>query len=243
MSENKSLPFVTLTFATSLDSALSLAPGTQTALSGPQSKAMTHYLRSKHDAILVGVGTAIADNPSLNCRLAGVGGYGGEKLYGQPRAIVVDPRGRWKLDDNTKILQLAKAGRGKAPWVVTAHPLEQASANVLEAAGGSQIRLETESRDFDWEIILQTIGKKGIKSVMIEGGGVVINSLLSSKNSHLVNAVIVTIAPTWLGQGGVVVSPKRPQEQMTQPVPIARLEGPQWQQLGDDVVLCGRFKP
>ena len=72
------LPFVTLTFATSLDSALSLAPGAQTALSGPQSKAMTHYLRSRHDGIMVGVGTAIADNPSLNCRIRGIGGYGGE---------------------------------------------------------------------------------------------------------------------------------------------------------------------
>ena len=77
------LPFVTLTFATSLDSALSLAPGTQTALSGPQSKAMTHFLRSEHDAIMVGVGTAVADNPSLNCRLDGVGGYGGDGVWAE----------------------------------------------------------------------------------------------------------------------------------------------------------------
>src|SRR4051812_7789929 len=88
---NTSRPHVTLTFATSLDSQLSLAPGVRTTLSGPRSKAMTHYLRSKHDAILVGVGTAIADDPGLNCRLHGVGGYGGQGLEGQPRPLILDP--------------------------------------------------------------------------------------------------------------------------------------------------------
>lgn len=71
-------PHVTLTYAQSLDGAIAAAPGVQTALSGPESKAMTHYLRSQHDGILVGIGTAMADNPSLNCRLDGVGGYGGK---------------------------------------------------------------------------------------------------------------------------------------------------------------------
>jgi 2,5-diamino-6-(ribosylamino)-4(3H)-pyrimidinone 5'-phosphate reductase len=70
-------PHVTLTYAQSLDGAIAAAPGVQTALSGPESKAMTHYLRSQHDGILVGIGTAMADDPSLNCRLEGVGGYGG----------------------------------------------------------------------------------------------------------------------------------------------------------------------
>ncbi|EHK99335.1 putative 5-amino-6-(5-phosphoribosylamino)uracil reductase [Glarea lozoyensis 74030] len=92
-------PFTTLTFATSLDSQLALSPGAPTALSGPESKAMTHYLRSRHDAILIGVGTAVADNPSLNCRIEGVGGYGGEGLEGQPRPIVLDPRARWEVND------------------------------------------------------------------------------------------------------------------------------------------------
>lgn len=77
-------PHVTLTYAQSLDGAIAAAPGTQTALSGAESKAMTHYLRSQHDGILVGVGTVLADNPSLNCRLEGVGGYGGKPPAGSP---------------------------------------------------------------------------------------------------------------------------------------------------------------
>ena len=79
-------PHVTLTYATSMDSSLTLAPGMQTILSGPESKAMTHYLRSKHDAIVIGVGTATADDPGLNCRLEGVGGFGGLGWEGQASA-------------------------------------------------------------------------------------------------------------------------------------------------------------
>ena len=101
--------FTTLTFATSLDSQLALSPGAPTALSGPQSKGMTHYLRSRHDAILIGVGTAVADNPSLNCRLEGVGGYGGRNLEGQPRPVVVDPTARWDFSEDSKIFQLVSS--------------------------------------------------------------------------------------------------------------------------------------
>jgi hypothetical protein len=66
------MPYTPLNFATSLDSSLALSPGAPTALSGPQSQAMTHYQRSRHDGILIGVGTAVEDNPSLNCRIVGV---------------------------------------------------------------------------------------------------------------------------------------------------------------------------
>ncbi|KAJ6000142.1 hypothetical protein N7481_000551 [Penicillium waksmanii] len=62
-------PHVTLSYASSMDSKISLRAGMQTVLSGPEAKLMTHYLRSRHDAILIGVGTVLADNPGLNCRL------------------------------------------------------------------------------------------------------------------------------------------------------------------------------
>ncbi|GAB7355713.1 hypothetical protein MBLNU459_g6412t1 [Dothideomycetes sp. NU459] len=235
------VPFVTLTFATSLDSALSLAPGVQTALSGPQSKAMTHFLRSRHDAILIGVGTAIADNPSLNCRLVDVGGYGGEGLFGQPRPIVIDPQGRWQLGAATQILNLARQGRGKAPWIITATAPNPDQEKLLQEVGGMYIVLGDvlpgqQQPKLQWRDILQSIQTLGVESVMIEGGGAVINALLSPENISLIDSVIVTIAPTWLGQGGVVVSPPRPEGHN---LPMARLKQTKWQQLGDDCVLCG----
>ena len=77
--------------------------------------------------------------------------------------------------------------------------------------------------------------QEGLRSIMIEGGGKVINSLLG-EDADLVNSVIVTIAPIWLGQGGVTVSPPRANVDR----PVARLSDTTWMPLGADVVLCGR---
>ncbi|KAH6632964.1 dihydrofolate reductase-like domain-containing protein [Boeremia exigua] len=234
-------PYVTLTFATSLDSQLSLAPGVQTALSGPESKAMTHYLRSKHDAILIGVGTAEADNPSLNCRIAGVGGYGGEGLDGQPRPVVIDPRGRWRFTAESKVLRLAREGKGRAPWVFTRAPLDEERTALLESVGGRVVVADGQDGAewrISWKYVLDVLGSWDIGSVMIEGGGAVINDLLAPENIDLVDAVIVTIAPTWLGKGGVQVCPDARVDGGTR-LPVARLTNVKWIPLGDDVVLCG----
>ncbi|KAF2792609.1 bacterial bifunctional deaminase-reductase [Melanomma pulvis-pyrius CBS 109.77] len=241
---------VTLTFATSLDSSLSLAPGTQTALSGLASKSMTHYLRSKHDAILIGVGTAVADNPSLNCRIGGVGGYGGKGLKGQPRPVVLDPRGRWEVNNESKVIKLAKEGRGKAPWVIRMTNAKEENARekekVLKAVGGdvfivpSECSSASESMSrIDWSNIFSLLTAKGIRSVMIEGGGGVINDLLHPQNFGLVDTVIVTIAPVWLGKGGVQVCPDERVEEGVR-IPVGRLRDVKWVPLGEDVVLCGR---
>lgn len=245
-----SKPFVTLTYATSLDSSLSLSPGLQTALSGPESKAMTHYLRSKHDAILIGCGTAIADDPSLNCRIEGVGGYGGQglRLLGQPRPIVLDPRGRWDVNEDSKIIKLAKQGRGKAPWVFTTAEVPDKQRRFLERIGGAYVQLGElgtdqagESKMLWGSHILETLGKRGIRSVMIEGGGHVINTLLSPEHAQLVDTVIVTLAPTWLGKGGVTVIPDEKRDEHGNKVAVGRLRDVKWVPLGDDVVLCGRM--
>jgi 2,5-diamino-6-(ribosylamino)-4(3H)-pyrimidinone 5'-phosphate reductase len=237
--EKSSLPFVTLTFATSLDSAIALAPGTRTALSGSQSKAMTHYLRSRHDAICVGVGTAVADDPGLNSRLLGVG----NKHH--PRPIVLDPQARWNFSSSSKVLQLAGSGKGKAPFIVTATgPRSEKHRSLLEGLGGKYIKLQPEALidgRFRWEHVLRAVRAEGLRSIMVEGGGEVINSLLEPQNANLVDTVIVTIAPTWLGQGGVVVSPTRRLDADGQPIAATRLTNTCWIPLGMDVVLCGRF--
>lgn len=246
-SASSSRPHLTLTYAVSLDAALSLRPGVQTALSGPQSKAMTHYLRSRHSAILVGVGTAVADDPGLNCRIEGCGGGGGARSrQQQPRPVVLDPSARWALGRDSKVVRLAREGLGLAPFVVVGPdaevPAEREAA--LEAVGGRYIRAsysaeEGEEGRFAWADVLAVLKREGLDSVMVEGGGAVINSLLAAENLPLVSSVIVTIAPTWLGKGGVVVSPDRPGGE-NGTAPAARLVDVKWCPLGEDVVLCGR---
>ncbi|KAK7958325.1 2-5-diamino-6-(ribosylamino)-4(3H)-pyrimidinone 5'-phosphate reductase [Apiospora saccharicola] len=236
------LPFVTLTYATSLDSALALAPGTRTTLSGPQSKAMTHYLRSRHAAICVGVGTALADDPGLNCRVATDDG----QPPSQPRPIIIDPRKRWVFTEQSKVLQLARAGRGLAPYILVAAagpepPVER--KRLLEGLGGKYIAMGEDSASFamEWRDILRAVKAEGLDSIMVEGGGQVISSLLGATNAKLIDSVIITIAPTWLGGGSVFVAPARRLDAEGNAVAAGRLVKTAWIPLGEDVVLCGKI--
>ena len=162
------LPLTTLTFAMSLDSSVALAPGVRTQLSGPQSKAMTHYLRSRHDAILIGVGTAIADDPGLNCRICGVREHDKKSLNGQPRLIILDPSARWAFNEQSRILISAKEGRGRAPFVLTTNPSPPAEASkLLEKYGGKYIplplgALTMEHSRLEWKLILQRLLQEGL---------------------------------------------------------------------------------
>lgn len=232
---------MTLTFATSLDSSLSLAPGVRTRLSGPHSKAMTHHLRSRHDAILIGINTLLADSPALNCRISGAAR--------QPRPIIIDPHARWTPDPSDRVLETARLGNGQAPFVLTgveAQSLPAVSIAILEQHGGKYVHIpvtpDVEGKmRFDWHTVFDVLHQQAISSIMVEGGGQIINSLLAPGYHELVDSVIVTVAPTWLGQGGVVVSPSRLQDSAGEPVPAARLHDVTWLPFGEDVVLCGRL--
>lgn len=241
-------PFVTLTYAQSLDSQLSVAPGARTILSGAASKAMTHFLRSRHAAILVGVGTAAADDPGLNCRLEG-GRH-------QPRPVVLDPSARWEVTAGSKVGRLAAEGKGKGPLVLYAAGADGVVPDpermrVVESMGGRYVGVPSVAgtegqgrRHLQWESVLDVLRQEGIDSVMIEGGGKVINDLLTLANrgADVIDSVIITIAPTWLGYGGVGVAPDRPADGQGRTVPGPRLGQVSWAQMGEDMVLCGKVK-
>ena len=229
--KDSDLPFVTLTYASSLDSMIALAPGMRTTLSGPETKSMTHYLRLHHDAVLIGVGTAAVDDPSLNCR------YPQASLADQPRPVIVDPNHRWNFQ-GTKICELAANGRGKGPWIVGRQTTKPTEA--LQSIGGDALLLsgDTPHEPMSWLSILMCLKSRGVNSVMIEGGANVINALLAL--TDLVDSVVITIAPTWLGQGGVIASPA-PKTANGERVNSAWLQDTSWRQFGNDVVLCGRL--
>jgi 2,5-diamino-6-(ribosylamino)-4(3H)-pyrimidinone 5'-phosphate reductase len=136
-------------------------------------------------------------------------------------------------------MRLAKERRGRAPWIVTSTPVLAEKADSLQGLGGGLLHLD--ASPIDWRDMLQNLGMLGFQSVMIEGGGTVINDLLSPQCFDLVDSVIVTIAPTWLGKGGVQVCPEQRIENGVR-LPVARLKDVKWVPLGEDVVLCGRPK-
>ncbi|KAK7206620.1 dihydrofolate reductase-like domain-containing protein [Myxozyma melibiosi] len=241
--------FITLTYAASLDSRISLGPGIRTALSGPESKTMTHYLRAHHDAILVGAGTFAADDPGLNCRYPPASLSGADRsqsaLDCSPLPLILDQSFRTNISLESKVLQNATQGIGKFPVVLVStsryaecadkiQALEKLGVRVVPIRGLTSLTPRGES----WELIRRTfVDDLRIKSVMIEGGAQVINDLLAASTSGtsseaLVKTVIVTIAPVLLGEKGVQVSPAQAMDE---------LSNVRWEPFGRDVVMAASF--
>lgn len=241
-----SLPFTTLTFDTSLDSSLGLSSCTPAAIWGAESLAMSHYLRSQYDAILIGVNTAIIDDPKLNCRVGRSNGYIDQGKVHQPRPIILDPTARWDFTERSGVLATAKGGHGLAPYILTSvRDTPPAKKLLLERFGGKYITMQATVNEagehrFKWRHVLEALAAEALGSVMIEGGATVINSLLLPDNLSLINSAIITIAPTWLGQGGAIVSPAQRLDENGCAIVSARLTAVRWLPFGEDVVLCGR---
>lgn len=226
-------PFVTLTYASSLDSRIASTPGKPTPISTWLSASMTHWLRTLHDAILVGSGTAISDNPTLNSRLLG------SALDDMPQPVILDRNLSWNLGPSSKVVRAAHDGRGKAPWVLydraSEHRIQDACEDALENCGGEYIACAGGTiRD-----ALMVLYERGVQNVMIEGGATIINQMLS-EYVDCVDQIIVTIAPIYLGQDGVQVAP--PLAQSIEPVPEGgqRLQEVSWFPLSQDVIMCGK---
>lgn len=176
--------FVTVTWAQSLDARIAAAPGERTRLSSTYTKVMTHYLRWKHDAILIGKSTVHADDPRLNCRY--------KNATKSPRPVILDSSFATRLD--------AKVMLGSLPPYVVAQTADPKKVAELQSRGGDVLFVENTR---DWKQISDALQAKGITSVMVEGGAQVLDTVLPTNPDSL----IVTIAPKFLGPHGVQVSP------------------------------------
>jgi len=183
---------LTLTFAQSLDAKLAGAFGSPVALSCRESMVMTHWLRSQHDGILVGVNTVINDNPQLNTRLLD------PPNVQNPQPIVLDTHLRFP--PSAKLLANHASGVGKQPWIVSVSspdPLWLDRRLTLEAAG-ARIILLPDIRNVP--ALVNHLASLGISSLMVEGGAQIIRSFLESS---IVDNLIITVAPTFIGKDGV----------------------------------------
>ncbi|KAJ3894307.1 dihydrofolate reductase-like domain-containing protein [Lentinula edodes] len=217
----QSTPFVTLTFAQSLDAKIAGKGGKQLILSGKESMVMTHWMRTMHDGILIGIGTALNDDPQLNTRHLPSQGpdpsvNGHNNSYNLPRPMILDTKLR--LNPHCKLLKNYAAGEGRRPWLICAEPSQTSERtewltrrNTLEKAGARMVVLETNQDTEGYlpiSLVLQTVFKLGIRSVMVEGGAQVIRSFFSPQNDthptgSLVDTAIITVAPIFVGEDGV----------------------------------------
>jgi len=206
-------PLVTLSYAQSLDGSITIKKGQPTAISGADSLEMTHQLRADHEVILVGIGTVLADDPSLTVRLV---------KGPQPQPVILDSRLRFPL--TAKLLK-----HPKSPWIFTTKQANPVRLAALQQAGA---RVWIVDRTTDGRVsltaVLDSLGQAGIKSVMVEGGAGVITSFIMAQ---LADRLVLTIAPTLLGGVhalGHLNGHGRP-----------RLHNPQYQWLGQDMIVKG----
>jgi len=177
-------PHITLKLATSLDGMVAAADGTSQWLTGPDTRRRAHELRAGVDAVLVGSGTVLADDPRLTVRLEGHAGP-------QPLRVVLDSRARTPL--------AASVLGDQAPTVIVVSPAaERSRVEALETAGVETWTCRSGPWGADLAHVLDGLRKRGVTSLLVEGGPTVAASFL---RAGLVDELVCHIAPLVLPGG------------------------------------------
>ena len=179
--ESTGLPYVTLTYAQTLDGSIAASDGSPLAISCQEALVFTHQLRALHEAILVGIGTVLNDNPRLNTRL----------VEGQdPVPVILDSCLR--IDQQARVLHSSR----RKPIIFTTGDQHAPRFKALVENGVDVQRTHGNTDgEVDLANMLSALGKKGIRSLMVEGGSKVIASFLAEQ---LVQCIIVTLSLQWV---------------------------------------------
>jgi diaminohydroxyphosphoribosylaminopyrimidine deaminase / 5-amino-6-(5-phosphoribosylamino)uracil reductase len=182
-------PLVTLKLATSLDGRIAAPSGESRWITGASARDYAHLLRATHDAILVGTGTVLADDPRLTCRLPGLGDR-------SPVRVVLDRNLRIPLN-----AQIIGTARDIATWLVTTPQADPARLAPLRDAGVEIIPVAAAGDDgIDLAAALAAIGARGLTRLLVEGGGRLAAALLRRR---LVGRLAWLHAPISLGGDAV----------------------------------------
>jgi diaminohydroxyphosphoribosylaminopyrimidine deaminase / 5-amino-6-(5-phosphoribosylamino)uracil reductase len=175
------LPLVTAKWAMTLDGRIATRTGESRWISGEASRALVHHLRATTDAILVGIGTVLRDDPALTAREPGAR---------NPQRIVLDSRLR--IPPDARVL----ARDGTRVVVVTTHHADSEARRVLEARG-VEVHVQDGGEDrVDLPALLSELGGRGVLSLLVEGGGTVHGAFM---DAGLVDKVMIVIGPTIVG--------------------------------------------
>lgn len=213
-------PFVTWKYAVSLDGRVAAHTGLSRWISGERSRALVHRLRAEVDAVMVGVGTALADDPLLTAR-----GPGGR----DPVRIVVDSHLR--MPATARVISPGS----KAPtWIATTHLAPAERRRALEGAGAEVMVLPAAGDRVHLPSLMDELGRREVTSVLCEGGPTLAAALLEAS---LIDKVCCFISPSLIGGGGApgaLAGTGRPS-----PAEAWRLERPAWRRVGEDFLITG----
>ncbi len=217
------LPLVTLKSAISLDGFTATPAGDSRWISGPQSRELVHRWRAESDAVAVGIGTALADDPLLTARDLDIA------EVRQPARVVFDSSARLPVDsalvrsiDQAPLYVFVEARADDARTAA----LRDAGAEVIELAGDRDRRLAD---------ALAELGRRGVTSLLVEGGAELAGSLLAAGE---VDALCVFVAPTVLG-AGLPLARGTGFERVADAIEPLTVE---WERSGEDMLARARLR-
>lgn len=215
-------PFVTLTYAQSLDGSIASSSGSPLPISGEEALDFTHQLRALHDGILVGIGTVLADDPRLNARRG---------QADHPTPIVLDSSLRFPAD--ARLLHCD----GPPPLIFTAPEPEPDRRAELEAQGATVHELPcAPTGGICIDALLDALGDCGITSMMVEGGSQILTTFLREQRAH---RVIVTMGTMFVGGTSALGPVTETSDEGGDPGAFPRLTNMQKRWYGDDLILEG----
>jgi diaminohydroxyphosphoribosylaminopyrimidine deaminase/5-amino-6-(5-phosphoribosylamino)uracil reductase len=196
-------PHVILKLAVSSDEKIAAAGRRPVAISGDAARSRVHLLRAQCDAILVGIGTVLADDPLLTTRLPGMEAQ-------SPVRVVLDRALR--IPGSSRLVHSA---RETPLWVMTSNLSEAPAAMKLGAAGAQVIRVAATSAPpgLDLVAVLHALAEKGITRLLVEGGSRVASSFVAA---DLVDEAWLLRGPGTIGAGGVAALDALPLSAITQ---------------------------
>lgn len=182
----KGRPFVSLKLASSLDGRIATSTGESKWITGPEARRVGHRLRERSDAIMVGSGTALADDPALTARR-------GDRVVHRPVRIVADSKLR--TPEGAALMR----GAAGTTWMLCDRTAPAKRKRGLEAAGARILEVRRHAGGLDLVSALERLATEGLTTVLVEGGGRLAAGLLQA---GLVDELHWFAAPVLLGGDG-----------------------------------------
>jgi diaminohydroxyphosphoribosylaminopyrimidine deaminase/5-amino-6-(5-phosphoribosylamino)uracil reductase len=194
MRASRKRPEVTVKLAVSRDGRIGIPGMGQVSVTGAIARRQVHLMRAEADAILIGIGTALADDPELTCRLPGLEAR-------SPVRIVLDAQARLPVTS-----KMAKEARGIPVWLAAAADCDRDRRAALEGAGVQFLATEAANGGFALPELLEDLAARGISALMVEGGAKTVQHFVGE---NLVDRIALFTGPGEIGPQGVL-SPVRP---------------------------------
>lgn len=213
-------PFVTLKTAMTLDGKIATCTGDSRWISSEAAREYVHQLRNIYDAIMVGIGTVLADDPRLNTRLK-------NEERRDPLRVILDPGLQLPLDSN-----IVRSSKEQSTLVFTNWIEDPDKVKILKEQGVEVFTLEGVGPILDLELVLKELGKRGICSLLLEGGAEINAAMLDKR---LVDKLIWIIAPKIIGGKAAPGPVAGPGRQLMNEALL--LNNVQMEKLGPDFIL------